>query len=432
MAKSNKQFMVGSVLLSLLIGPFRPATAQVVKISVPGTSTSAPTAVNGIVYFLSEDKDLNAVHATDGSVVTGFPVDVAAASDDASKPIGRPVVYYGNDGLGIYVATDKAGVVRVSADGSVKWVYKTTGATLPTAGSTNLTVAVTPEGEVFTTAATSSECRVVELKASDGTFVRQSANLTPPSSPAGYLASLAVDDSNVYAMGYWPGLAVLNRADLTVKASRSWKGTLPPYLLGPSLFAVTDFHYLYKMNRITLADDLSFGSDTHKAGYVGFGDQNSPEAIFADTAYGSHSKIFVAFGGGLAIASIEAVSATTGDVDPEEAFHGVGLSSILGPLVAPSPRILAFGETETNIFNGNVTSSFVQRPYPGGEAQVTPLSETTYGSGLTMPTLDVSTNRFFIVHFDQNGTTLYGIDRMSAPAPTTPRSGSETPPPSGE
>jgi outer membrane protein assembly factor BamB len=236
--------------------------AQQVKLGFNADITD-PVACEGVVYVGCYDGKLHAVKATDGSAVPGFPVDIGAAMGDGSYPVGRPAVYYGSLGKAIYLATSKGGVVKVWPDGTIAWVSRVEGSSIPTYADTP---AVTPDGEVIAPRYFSGGGHIVKMRESDGTVVMTSATLTKLSA-----YSPAVVDNNIYTCVSQSannlGVIVLNRSDLTVKASAFAppQGWSPPYVRGDGVFFGTASFAssIVKLNSATLALDLRFGPAEH-------------------------------------------------------------------------------------------------------------------------------------------------------------------------
>jgi outer membrane protein assembly factor BamB len=194
-----------------LLLPFA-TRAQQVTVAVSGTLTD-PVACEGVVYFGSDNGNLYAVNAADGSAAPGFPVDIKAAVGDGSYPLSRPGVYYGSLGKAIYFETSKHGVVKVWPDGTVAWINKLD-ATSPVGGWA--TPAVTPDGEVFAEMKTSANIYLVKLKESDGSVVNTSAPLAMDYFNS--VGSPCIVAGNVYVTAGSPatsggGLIVLNRQE---------------------------------------------------------------------------------------------------------------------------------------------------------------------------------------------------------------------------
>lgn len=381
------------VLLAATAPP--PSSAQQVSVSTGGKKAMAPAVADGVVYFLSDDSNLYAVNAADGSAVSGFPVDIAAVVNDGSKPFGRPTIYDAGDGKGIYVATDNGSVVRFNADGTVKWVYK--GASDKLYVIDGYSPAVTRDGEVFAVSTLSGASHVIKLRGTDGGFV-----IASPSMPRA--SSLAVVDGYVYSGNN--GATVLNTSDLSIRASlgSSDANFGPAYIVGNSLYMAsnTSGAYLYKANRTTLTFDATFAGAG--AAYI---PADGINCIFADTTAKPAPKLYAGTGG-LLWPTVYEVDGATGTTKTLIQTPLLGIT--YGIVINRSNNTLAFSCIQANISTGEVKYVLYQVSLadPGTGVSISPNLQ----GELTLPAFDPTTKRFFVGSTGATNGIMYGIDSM--------------------
>jgi outer membrane protein assembly factor BamB len=383
-----------SLVLLAAMAP-RPSSAQQVSVIAAGKNAMAPATADGIVYFLSDDSRLYAVNAADGSPVSGFPADIAAAVNDGSKPIGRPSIYDAGDGKGIYVATDNGGVVRFGADGAVKWVYK--GASDKLYVPNVYSPALTADGDVFAVSTYSGAGHVIKLRAADGGFVIASPGMPNAS-------ALAVVDGYVYSGNN--GATVLNTSDLSIRAGLGSSSTNfgPAYIVGNSLFMAsnTGGGYLYKANRTTLAFDATFAG----AGAASVS-ADGVNCIFADTTAKPAPKLYAATGG-LLWPTVYEVDGATGATKTLIQTPLLGIP--YGIVINRSNNTLAFSCIQANISTGEVKYVLYQVSIadPVNGVRISPNLQ----GELTLPAFDPITKRFFVGSTGAVNGILYGFDSM--------------------
>jgi hypothetical protein len=365
--------------------------AQQIKLSFNAVLMD-PIASEGVVYFGTSDGRLYAVNATDGSSVSGFPLDVRAAIGDNSYPITRPSVYYGALGKAIYLTTSKGGVVKIWPNGSIAWTNSFAGSS--SYGGT-ATPAVTPDGTVIVERKTSANIFIVKLKESDGTTVMTS----PPLSSTYYdwAGSPAVVGDNIYTSVTRPpnnlSIIVLNRSDLTVKAATmpAPQGWSPAYVRGDGIYYGTASlnSSVVKLNSSTLAPDPRFGPSTHPGRIVlGPSDLGAYTEISASPTSADQDP------GGTIYASVQSSNiAEVVAIDAESgSVRGLYYGSYgAGGMVVSSRNIAAYGDGNTmNLFS--VTGGGMRSYTVVGRPQ--------------RPTYDASTDRFF-------ARTIQGTDGIS-------------------
>lgn len=392
--------------LSVLL-PFA-ARGQQVTVAVSGTLTD-PVACEGVVYFGSDNGKLYAVNAADGTAVPGFPVDIKASTGDGVSSYARPGVYYGSLGKAIYLTTAKHGVVKVWANGTVAWFNKLDD-TSPIGGLA--TPAVTPDGEVFAEMKTSNNVYLVKLKESDGSVVNTSAPLA--TDYFNWVGSPCIVAGNVYVgVRLYPAtpggsLIVLNRADLTVKASTGGihSNFNIPYVRGGNLYVGGELGLVFKMNAVTLAPDLGFGgySGNVPGGFAFIGPGGADW-----TEVGPSPPVADRDPGG----TIYAVAWGPDPVDLTTKIHLAAIDvtngkyRVLVDEVTDNARGLVVNNR--SIIGFNEGKYFRQMPVDGGGRSI--LLPQYPGR----PTYDPITGRFFVTTTDRktNATTyLYGFNSL--------------------
>jgi hypothetical protein len=359
--------------------PFLAATADAT--SAGGAVKSSATAVDGVVYFGSDDGKLYAYTTADGNPVAGFPVDIAAATATGVKVQSRPSVYITTGGKQIYFTTDRGDIGRVNADGTGLTVINTP---IPGANNTG-TPAVTADGTIYVGGSTAIGAGVTKLDADLNVLAYQQLG-----DASATVSSVAVNGNSVY-VGLTGGAAgdivVLKSSDLTPQAAGVATGegvTAPPYVNGLDAYVGTLAGNFYKVNSITFAPDPTFGL------------LNAPstpgKAAIGEPLPGS------AFVGGTALAPLFYVGSANGKLwqvnGTDGTFNvlydtGDSAASIPGVVVNPDSNTIAFGTS---------AGLFYQIPAGVSAAQVF----RGYGAFNTTPTLDRSTGRFLIGSDDMN------------------------------
>jgi hypothetical protein len=360
--------------------PFVVAAGQ--TNSADGAVRSSPTAVDGVVYFGSDDGKLYAYTAADGNPVPGFPVDAAEVVGAGAKILSRPAVYITDAGKGIYFTTDTGYLGRVNADGSGLTTLKVFDGSVD--GVNNVgTPAVLPDGTVYVGLTTTGGSGVV--KVAPGPSVAFSATLGDAGSS---ITSVAVYGNRIY-VGLTGGnngdIAVLNASDLTILGGfAAGEGvTAPPYVSAADAYVATRAGNFYKVNSATLAPDLSFGAlnvpPTPGMAAIGEPLSTSPfQPRFGPFLAGSDKgKVFT-------------IRPDTGEF---QVFYDTGeATSAIGGLVATS-NTLGFGTS---------AGAFYVVPSNGQDAQV----YRGHGAFSSTPTYDAGTRRFIIGSEDKNVYTF--------------------------
>jgi len=327
------------------------------------------TVAEKVAYACGGDGKVYARSTTDGSDVSGFPVDINAAVGATVKLPSRPAVYYGRTGKAIYLTTDRGDVLRVLPDGTVAWHIR------PLTGQTASTPAVTPDGYVYVNLSTGSG------PFNNYVFKLDEATGTPQSlSPfLGYTTADNIGDFSPAANGRYlyvnagwgsgSGLTLLNQDNLAVRSSfAGGEQCLSPLLLGTDLLLASKGGKAWKMNAVTLAPDLGFG-------HFGVADLGSP--ISASPFSDAVGNVYV----GTTDGHILKWTPGTGSFQP---FYTAN-AKIAGLTIDRTAGVLGFGTS-----NG----SFVQVPLSQ------PLSATTATPGGPISTgtvYDSLTDRFIVV-----------------------------------
>jgi hypothetical protein len=363
--------------------------------SAGGAVKSSPTAVDGVVYFGSDDGKLYAYTTADGNPVAGFPVDVSAAVGAAVKIQSRAAVYITDAGKGIYFTTDRGDVCRVNADGT--GLAHSSGVL---GAAVSGTPAVLPDGTVYVGLSSAEESSVVKLT-SGLTLATSSPNLGGAGSS---VSSVAVDGNSVY-VGLTGGtngdIVVLNAADLTPRAAGVASGegvTAPPYVNGLDAYVGTLAGNFYKVNSITFAPDVTFGA------------LNTPptpgHAAIGEPLPGS------AFNDGPVAAAVFYVGSSNGKVwqvnGTDGSFNTLYDTGSAGAVI---PGVVVNRDSSTLAFGVDIPGAAEADPHTGAFYEV-PTNVTSgpvnaqvfqgYGAFNTTPTLDRATGRFLIGSDDMN------------------------------
>jgi len=395
--------------------------AQQVQVNLNADFSSDPTIVDGVVYFGTSDGRLHARRTSDGASVAGFPVDMPAASQAGGSRFSRPVVYYGNEGKGIYVVTGSQTLVRVNPDGTIAWTYRYPD-TLAQPVSSRSAPAVTPDGEVFLPVRTTTGICFVKLRQSDGSFVIASPTLAmggtdPPLSPA-------VQGANVYIAAAALGtFGVLDRETLTVKASLDdGRNTASPYIAGAAVYTSSSNNdwlnietRIYKLNSSTLALDSTFGSSAGTPGYCQVGGSNEVTGpLFAPLTPGGRDSLYTIVRHLSGSGKLVAVDMTTG--------VSRLVTTMTSPLIGLQGMVYNRARNAFLVNDSITVPEWPDGPYRGTLEQV-PLGNPVQGrktitvpGWTTAPAYDPATNRYFVIVTDYQPLTgsknarLFGYD----------------------
>lgn len=343
--------------------------------SAGGAVQSSPTAVDGVVYFGSDDARLYAYSTEDGNPVPGFPVAMAGMLK------GRPAVYTIDGVKRIYFTTSAGLLARVNADGT----GLTTAPISPFMVNTMAaTPAVMPDGSVLLAG---DGIMGVTIYQFDANLVLKRSQSMSSGIPFGTtISSVAVAGGKAYvaAGGVTNGVWVFNAQDLTPVASSLPAGegsSAPPYVVDGSMFIGTDRGNFYKINAVTGVPDPTFGAQnaTPTPGRAALMDPIRTSPFYRNGYF------FV----GTAAGRVFAVDAETGSFS---LHYDIGdqAAAINGIAMSPWGDTLAFGASNGRFYTmprwrGGAVSEF--RGYPAFS---------------TTPTFDFATMSFFVGNLDGN------------------------------
>lgn len=369
--------------------------------SAGGAVKSSPVAVNGVVYFGSDDGKLYAYNTATGNLVSGFPKDVTAAVGAPVKLQGRPAVYTINDVTKVYFTTDRGDLGFVNADGSDLTVVANP---IPMTDNTG-TPAVTADGTIYVGGSTLLGAGVLKINPDLTLDAFQTLGGSSTT-----VSSVAVNGNNVYVGlngGTDGDIVVLKASDLTPQAAGVATGegvTAPPFVDGISAYVGTLAGNFYKVNSITFAPDPTFGLLNTPAtpGHAAIGEP-LPGSAFNDGAIfyvgSSKGKVFqinsldgsfnVLYDTGNANAVIPGVVVN-------RATSTLAFGTDVPGAAEADPHSGIFYQVPTNVTSGPVNAQ-VFRGY--GAFNTTPSVNKTTDSSVTPP---VTSYRFFIGSDDSN------------------------------
>lgn len=343
------------------------------KASATAPVYSSPVAVDGVVYFGSDDGNLYAYNTENGEPAPGFPVNAVFGIT------GRPAVYTIDGVKRIYFMTRVGELCRVDADGrNLKKTLTSIGA------MSNATPAVLPDGSVLVATGGFMGNALYQYDASL-TLVR-SQILNQMMGMGSLFSSVAVAGGKVYVASDapTPGVWVLNAADLTPIATSLPLGegtSAPPYVVGGSMYVGTSLGNFYKINAVTGTPDLTFGAQgaqpTPGRAFIGEGMTSSP--FYRD------GKFYV----GTTQGKVFAVDAETGEFSRR--FDTGSANEVIGGIaMSPWGDTLAFGTSQGTIYTMERWQDGEVKAYRG------------HGAITTTPTLDMGSMSFFFGSTDSN------------------------------